>query len=24
MKVHTLKLFMDGTLKLQSGAMVTP
>ena len=24
MKVHTLKLFMDGTLKLHSGAMVTP
>ena len=23
-KVHTLKLFMDGTLKLHSGAMVTP
>ena len=24
LKVHTLKLFMDGTLKLHSGAMVTP
>jgi len=24
MKIHTLKLFMDGTLKLHSGAMVTP
>ena len=24
MRVHTLKLFMDGTLKLHSGAMVTP
>ncbi|MBO5534191.1 MAG: amidohydrolase [Clostridia bacterium] len=24
MKVHTMKLFMDGTLKLHSGAMVTP
>ncbi len=24
MRIHTLKLFMDGTLKLHSGAMVTP
>ena len=24
LKVHTLKIFMDGTLKLHSGAMVTP
>ena len=24
LKVHTLKLFMDGTFKLHSGAMVTP
>ena len=24
MKIHTLKLFIDGTLKLHSGAMVTP
>ena len=24
MKIHTLKIFMDGTLKLHSGAMVTP
>ena len=24
LKVHTLKLFMDGTLKLHTGAMVTP
>ena len=24
LKVHTMKLFMDGTLKLHSGAMVTP
>ena len=23
-KIHTLKIFMDGTLKLHSGAMVTP
>ena len=24
MKVHTLKIFMDGTLKIETAAMVTP